>query len=217
MFARSILCAAVSVFLAGGAWAADYGMVADVKGSAELQAKKKPLVAGESVAAGEKVLVKDKAVVVLVTYSDCSEWKLTGPIIFTFEKGGPVVFRGDKNNAIKTRKLSVCYKPGDVKSASSHEMGALSLMAKGQESDKPQVGPSDGQQSKFANSSDGGDLEGLKADADGPNPSNATLMMMVMHYQHSGDKESAKKYFMKLKESIPDSEYVKTTSMENGW
>lgn len=217
MFAKGILFSVVSMLFAGGVWAADYGMVADVKGGVELHVKKKPLSAGQSVPAGEKVLVKDKGVVIVVSYADCSEWKLSGPMIFTFEKGEPVVFRGDKKNAVKTRKLSVCYKPGDVKSATSHEMGGLSLMAKGTESSKPQVGPSDGQQTKFANAEVGVDAEGMKAEADGPNPSNSTLMMMVMHYQRAGDKESAKKYFMKLKESIPDSEYVKTTVAENGW
>lgn len=197
----------------GDVYAADFGVVTDIKGVTKAVEAKKAVVVGQSLASGTKYEVVGNGKMVMVDYSTCSEWTIKGPAIVSLSSGAPVVVKGDKKTAVnKTGTLGACFKPSDVKSASSHEVGALVLMGRSGKGPDDEPIPDDNTGPLRVNTSpesvENSILEMGKL-AEERKASISELIMLVLHYEIINDRAKIKLYIGYLKEKTPNSEFVK--------
>jgi len=214
--------ALVAVFLlvfgyAQMADAQEFGVVMDVSGKVELQAKGKnsAIDLGKNVSVGDNLSIGDKGRVTLVAYKGCEEWEITGPGTVHISDKIPELEKGSKGKASMKRKLPVCYKPEDMKVAGSHEQGGLVLMNKAAPVDNDNMeGPNPAEMSGAVSAED--EMEPLRRDFGEGKADNATLMTLVMHDLKKNDTEGARPYFMELKKRAPGSEFVKKLGKDFG-
>ncbi|MBI3794382.1 MAG: hypothetical protein HY280_06595 [Nitrospinae bacterium] len=193
------------------AGSADFGIVMDVSGNAT--ANKKAVDLGQNVTVGESLSVPAAGRLVVVGYKGCSEWKITGPAKVTVLDAGPELAKGSTGKIEHGRKMPACYKPADLKTASTHEQGALVLMNKKDTGDLPSPPQADAELSATVDDTEQG-IEQMRKDfVDGKSDVPA-LMSLVMHDLEKNDKDKARPYFAELQKRAPKSSFVKKLEKE---
>lgn len=200
----------ITVILLGGVSSAqDFGMLTDISGKATAlrNGKQTALDVGNPVLAKDLLQISKSGTATIVAYSNCLEWLVTG--------SGEILVENDKVSALKGasvktgKKLTVCYKPGNIKGAGSHSMGAVSLFSK--ESNKPFPEQPGSQGLETASLSTGSDpvIDSLKQEFRDGKASNSTVISLIMYEMNANRAGLAKPYYVELKKRAPDSTVVK--------
>jgi hypothetical protein len=184
----------------------DFGIVMDVNGKAE--ANKKALDLGRNVMVGDTISVSAKGHIVIVEYKGCFEWKITGPAEVKVSDTSPEIAKGSAGKVEKGRKMPACYKPNDVKTASTHEQGALVLMTK-EESNEMPSGPTPDAELSATSESEPEGITQMRKDFKAGKTDVPSLISLIMHDLKKNDKDSARVYYAELKKKAPASAFVK--------
>jgi hypothetical protein len=189
--------------------AQDFGMITDISGKATAirNGKQTALDVGNPILAKDILQIPKSGTATLVAYSNCLEWLVSG--------SGEIMVENDKITAVKGasvkagKKLTVCYKPGNIKGAGSHSMGAVSLFSK--ESNKPFPEPAGSQGLEQASITTGSDpvIDSLKQEFRDGKASNSTVISLIMHELNADRVGLAKPYYVELKKRAPESSVVK--------
>lgn len=169
-------------FSAPPSYALEFGIVMDVSGTVFIQRGREtvPPDLGLNVSSGDTITLGEGSSIVIVSYSDCSEWVLKGP--------DRITIRGELIAGKRpTRQLPVCYSPEEFKEGDAHVIGGFVL--RGQPGDP---------------------LASLRDEFERGEASNSTLMTLIMSDLSSGEAERARPYFEALRSRMPGSEFVKT-------
>jgi hypothetical protein len=195
------------------AFAEDFGIIMDIAGQAE--ANKKPLDLGKNIFVGDAITVSEKGSLLVIEYNGCVEWRVNGPAKVQVNKSGLQVAKGGNGLVQKGKKLPACFKPLEMRSASTHEQGSLVLMTNEQKSagDLPSPPVPDTELSATA-VADPLWVAQMRKDFKEGKAEVSELMTLIAYDMGKNDKESAKQYYLELMKKAPDSQYVKQLGNE---
>jgi hypothetical protein len=195
------------------AFAEDFGIIMDIAGQAE--SNKKPLDLGKSVFVGDAITVSEKGSLLVIEYNGCVEWRVNGPAKIQVNKSGLQIAKGGNGLVQKGKKLPACFKPLEMRSASTHEQGSLVLMTNEQKSaaDLPTPPVPDAELSASSTTEPEGITE-LRKNFNEGKAGIPELMTLIAYDMNKNDKDSAKQYYLELKKKAPDSAYVKQLGNE---
>jgi hypothetical protein len=163
-----------------------FGMITDISGKAAIQRQSNnvKISFGSGVLQDDKIVLDKDAKIVMVAYENCSEWNISGPGDITINK----VPTGSNLSVVSSRKLPICYVPGDFHGTDSKTMGGLQLRG-------------------------GTFITNLRNEFKKGNSSNSDLLTIILYDLKKGNKEKAKPYFEKLKKRVPQDQLCTITGL----
>lgn len=166
----------------------DFGIVMDMSGNVQLIRGENtaPAEIGMNLIRGDAVDMPEGSSVVIVSYSDCNEWQITGPDTVRITDEG-LVSKSDKK--VPQRQLPVCYSLTEFDSETPDVAGGIILRGI----------PKD-------------PLAHLREEFKKGEASNSTLITLIMHDLKNSRVEKARPYFEALKARLPDSKIVNALS-----
>ena len=166
-------------------WAEDFGMAMSIEGKVMLQRNSEsiPLEFGESIYEGDILQLAEKTEMILISYIDCQEWELQGPleVTVTWE-----LTKKGKGSMKPIKELPVCYSHEEISNDDSGTIGGLVLRGT----------PKD-------------PVQQLRQEFIDGKASNTTLITLILHDLKEGNKKGSKIYLNALKQRSPNSAFIK--------